>query len=158
MAAKKKLEVIDVEIDFELLGIVSSDKPHHLAWSIQNYADMAFERLNDLADNSRSRPIYALFGYEDEENFLSLYLVQNVSKGKMLTKSLKEFQYLMLLKGSYSPRLKEELLKKLKTVPEIAASMEIPTSKIKDIQQLIFDKEVDDLTIHNNDKSTFRKG
>ena len=156
MAAKKKLEVIDVQIDFELLGIVSSDKPHHLAWSIQNHAEIEFERLNDLADSSRSRPIYALFGYEDEENFLSLYLLQNVAKGKVLSKSLKEFQYLLLLKGSYSPRLKEELIIKLKTVPEIATSMEIATNKIKDIQQLIFDTEVDDLTIQNNDKGKIR--
>lgn len=136
---KKKLQ-IQTQRDFLLWGILSTVGGHKLAWEFNNMFGFKFTRAEDimLERPSNNEEVYFNFyHYEDEINFFKLELVKNKSEGDFFSKELKNFDFLLMVKGELDFFEIDTFSAVLKRVPSIQSAISINLDKLKDAAQLI---------------------
>ena len=136
----KKFELdIEFEYDFLLYGIVSQEKAHRLAWFLNKISPYKFSRDEDYGLEISSKPCaFAQFSFVDEENHTTYILLSNKDESQFLIPELKNFDYLLLIKGALDFFEKETLKNNIKTVPTIQIIFEVETEKLKSKQNLIY--------------------
>ena len=98
---KQQLEV-EPDLDFLLLGLVSSHKASKVAFLINQMAHLNLERVIDfiLPDyNPKVHTSFSKFTWFDEENHLDYSLLANKEFGICLFNQLKNFDYLLIIRG-----------------------------------------------------------
>jgi len=69
----------DLEDDYLLIGIHSTEEDYRLAYLINKHLNTKFVRYKDNLDFKDSAVEFPLFEYKDEETYLNYYLVNNKS-------------------------------------------------------------------------------
>jgi hypothetical protein len=97
---KFQLEV-EEEDDFLLFGLVSDFKPSKISHFLGKIS-LPFERIQDLLlpdFNPKAEISFSRFACLDEENHLDFSLLTNREFGYWLFKELKQFNYLLIVRG-----------------------------------------------------------
>ncbi|MBC7382797.1 MAG: IPExxxVDY family protein [Bacteroidia bacterium] len=98
---KQQLEV-EPDLDFLLLGLVSSQKASKIGFYLNQAASLNLERMSDfmLPDyNPQANTSFSRFSFSDEENHLDYSLLANKEFGLCLINELKQFDFLMIIRG-----------------------------------------------------------
>lgn len=98
---KQQLEV-EPDLDFLLLGMVSSQKASKIGFYLNQMARLNLERVPDykLPDyNPQANTSFSKFTFCDEENHLDYSLLANKEFGLCLINELKQFDFLMIIRG-----------------------------------------------------------
>lgn len=98
---KQQLEV-ESDLDFLLLGMVSSQKASKIGFYLNQSANLNLERVADfkLPDyNPQANTSFSKFAWYDEENHLNYSLLANKEFGLCLFNDLKQFDYLVTIRG-----------------------------------------------------------
>jgi hypothetical protein len=137
---KKVFLDIGYDYDFALLGIVSQEKPHRLAWLLNNHLGMQFYHHGELVFFEEEKPKnhFTRYHYADEINHLQLYIIENKDNGTYLIPELRNVDYFLLLKGALDFVDPQEYINSLKPVDSIQLVTEIDHQKLKSKQNLIF--------------------
>lgn len=139
-AAIKKFE-LDIEFDFDFLlfGIVSSEKPYRLAWQFNRLNPYQFERKDDypigLNGKTSEFPLYA---FTHEENHTSYFLLANRDEGTLLIPELRNFDYLMLVKGALGFFDEHKLKQDVKAIPTVQLIYPVNLDEVKSKQNLMY--------------------
>lgn len=137
----KKILQLTFDIDFILVGIVCHAKDYRLCFEINRELEIDLERIDDLeiisGKNKSGR--FALFRYDDEEQLKTYYIVSNKNAtGMLLIPEQKTTDFFMLLKGSFGPAEKKEILDRLKKIALVLSAFEVDASKLKSKENLFF--------------------
>lgn len=85
-----------------LFGLVSTQKASKTAFLLNSLPGMDFERTEDLKlpdFNPKSEISFSRFFFQDEENHLDFSLLANKEHGMMLFPDLRQFDYLLIVRG-----------------------------------------------------------
>ena len=122
-----------------LYGIVSQEKPHRLAWLLNKIHPYKFVRIDDYELEINSKPnAFAQFIFDDEENHTQHVILSNKDESSFLIPELRNFDYLLLIKGAIDFFEDETLKNNIKTIPSIQIIFEVETDKLKSKQNLIY--------------------
>lgn len=137
---KKVFLDIGYDYDFALLGIVSQEKPHRLAWLLNQYLGMQFYHHGELVFFEQELPknYFTRYHFADEINHLQLYIIENKDNGTYLIPELRTVDYFLLFKGALDFVDPQEYINALKPVDSIQLVTEIDHQKLKSKQNLIF--------------------
>lgn len=87
---------------FLLFGLVSGHKATRVAHVLNEQLAMNLERVPDLLlpdYNPQAEIGFSRFSWLDEENHLDYYLLTNKEVGLMLMPDLRQFDYLLIIRG-----------------------------------------------------------
>jgi hypothetical protein len=119
--------------------MVSQEKPHRLAWLLNKLYPYKFIRVDDYEIDINSKPCsFSQFIFEDEENHTQLIMLANKDDSSFLIPELKNFDYLILVKGAIDYFEGELLKSNIKTIPSIQIIFQVETNSIKSKQNLIY--------------------
>ncbi len=145
MAKRIFLEARSGSIYYTLLGLSTQLKDYRLSFLLNKLPGFRFTRFDDLMvtmPDVKEPVSFSLYTCYDEENFNSYTLLSNRSSDHFLVPSVRQTDYLMMIEGPFKKQQKDDLLKALRTVPNILLATEINTSSIKQFESLISDLEL----------------
>lgn len=101
----KKLQLeVEEDLAFLLFGLVSSHKVSKLVFFLNQIGNLDFKRCQDLLlpdFNPKSETSFSKYDFIDEENHLDFYLLANKEFGLCLFKNLRQFDYLVIVRGGF---------------------------------------------------------
>ena len=122
-----------------LYGIVSQEKPHRLVWFFNKIYPYQFSRVDDYEIEIASKLFaFAQYTFNDEENHITYILIINKGESQLLIPELKNFDYLLLIKGAINFFEEETLKKNIKTIPTVQIIFEVETGKLKSKHNLVY--------------------
>ena len=67
----------DLEDDYSLIGIHSTEEDYRLAYLLNKHLKTKLMRYKQVLDFKNSTAEFPLFEYKDEKNFINYYLINN---------------------------------------------------------------------------------
>ncbi len=141
----KKLSLnIDYASEFSFIGISSHLKDYRLSYFINRYCKLELKRIEDFCERGigEYELNYAVYYYKCPDTLNNFCLISNQNAGIKLIPALKQFDYFLLIQNELHTNSKQELVKKLKSIPNLLAAYEIDFSKMKSINHLLVDLEL----------------
>lgn len=130
------------ENEFDLIGICSHVSDFKLAWDLNRNLNLELEFSSKLFTIYPKRNQTADFPYyfqDDEENYLSIYLIKNKYNGHTLIPELHQIDYFLFFVNNQIHDI-EKLNNKIRNLEaSIFASYIIDTTKYASIDNIIFD-------------------
>jgi hypothetical protein len=130
---KQQLE-FDADVDFLLIGLVTNQTISRLGWLINQNSGLDFSRIEDLElpdFNPAANSGFSKLDYFDEENHLHFSLIANKEFGEILSTELKQFDFLMVLRGGIEFFEENNFLSMLRKISDIRLAASINQPKIK---------------------------
>ena len=140
ITAIKKFELeVEYEYDFLLYGVVSIEKSHRLVWHINKVYPFQFARIDDyeLEINQKSLS-FARYLFTYDENHITYCLLANKDENNYLIPELKNFDYLVVVKGALDFFDEEEFKHTLNELPVIQLAYVLEADKLKSKVNLLY--------------------
>jgi hypothetical protein len=131
--AVKRLNINIIE-DFFLWGLLSSSGGHRICWEMNRAMDTGLSRQEDIIVERRPKAddsYFSCYSYEDNVNFTRFEMIRNKCNGEIFARELRNFDYLLMLKGEIDFVEPAPITALLKKLPCIQSVMEIDSAKIK---------------------------
>tara|TARA_R110001583_G_scaffold15644_2_gene64251 strand:+ start:167 stop:622 length:456 start_codon:yes stop_codon:yes gene_type:complete len=150
-----QLLTFDLEDDYLLIGIHSTEEDYRLAFLINKLLKTKFIRYKNNLDFKNSNAEFPLFEYKDEQNFINYYLINNkhlqvvnkqykeglfggnYSTTSYLLPEIKKVDFLLKIEGC-NQNFILNIVEKLNNINQIITSYSIETNTLKSKNNLIF--------------------
>lgn len=130
---------LENEYDFELIGISCHSKDYRICWSLNNALKTNFKRIEDYEIQKKNEIInFPFFEFIDENNNIEYFVIANKSSEGYLVSEKQSIDYFLVLKGSVTDKLVENLAKKVKEIDHVIIAHRIDVTKLKSKQNLLF--------------------
>ncbi|MDT8413063.1 MAG: IPExxxVDY family protein [Vicingaceae bacterium] len=130
---------LENEYDFELIGISCHSKDYRICWSLNNALKTNFKRIEDYEIQKKNEIInFPFFEYIDEDNNIEYFVIANKSSEGYLVSEKQSIDYFLVLKGSVTDKLVENLAKKVKEIDVVIIAHRIDVNELKSKQNLLF--------------------
>ena len=146
----------DLEDDYSLIGIHSTEEDYRLAYLLNNYLKIKLARYKYNLDFKNSTAIFPLFEYKDEENDVNYYLINNkytelvdnqykeglfggnYSTTSYLIPEKKKIDFLLKIESCNNEDFIQNLVSNLNKINQIITSYSIELISLKSKENLIF--------------------
>lgn len=149
MAVRKLKLSSDDFPDIDLIGINTSLQDYRLAYFINKETALRLERLEDLpvySEKSKDLRNYCLYSYFDPDKRVSYYLCSNDNeKGKMIDQ-YSQANYFLLVKGNRNDEEVKAIQSTVRKLPSVTFVFVAVINKIKDIDGILHDLEIHELS------------
>lgn len=151
-----QLLTFDLEDDYSLIGIHSTEEDYRLAFLLNNYLNIKLTRFKDNLDFKNSSASFPLFEYKDEANFINYYLINNkfteltdnqykeglfggnYSTTSYLIPEKKKVDFFLKIEGCNNEDFIQNLINDLNKIDQIITSYSIEPISLKSKENLIF--------------------
>jgi hypothetical protein len=141
----KKLQVSgNFTEGYHLLAIVSNLPDYRLSYFINDYWNIGLKKYTDF-DPDFSGSGFSWYYCLDDDREISYYLFANKSQGMLLKKELKQFDYLLLMKGNFANHFYDEKTVQLRKVPQIIGVFPQDLQKLKNMDEFLEALEMHEL-------------
>lgn len=137
---RHKLEV-DYEYDFILVGISSHEKPHRVAWGVNQSLSLDLARTDSyMISLKKSEPVSEFIRFSwDHPDFEATYtLLSNKGTHGLLVPEQHQADYFLLAEGPFTAEDEQEIISGLRTIGFILMAYRIDPQVLKSKQNLIF--------------------
>jgi len=125
------------QYDFVLIGLSCVEREHRLAWAINKTMGWNLAREKDLEVVMKSGlSSHARFSFRHPEDQTVFTLLANRSDSSVLLPEWGQFDYLLKIQED-SHESEEVIFGKIRRVPFVLAALELPSEKVRSIQNLI---------------------
>ena len=146
----------DLEEDYSLIGIHSTEEDYRLAYLLNNFLKIKLTRFKHNLDFHNSTTEFPLFEYKDELNFINYYLINNkyialvdnqykeglfggnYSTTSYLIPEKKKVDFFLKIEGCNTEDFIQNLVIELNKISQIITSYSIETTTLKSKENLIF--------------------
>lgn len=138
--AKNKINN-DFDYDFLMWGLSSSYPDYKLCWKLNQIFKWKLTRIKDieLFQNVDSEPLlFSHFEYPIPEDHYTIELIKQKNSGIPFLSELKNFDFLLIVRGERDFFNADEMTIYLNKIPGIQNAIAINIEKIKAKQHLIF--------------------
>jgi hypothetical protein len=125
---------VEEDLSFLLFGLVTSHKASKLVFFLNQISPFNFFRVADLQMpdfNPRAEISFSKFSFLDEENHLDFHLLANKEFGLCLFSELKQFDFLLVVRGGLEFFDAAALAKSSRKLPGLQLLAPIDNEKIK---------------------------
>ncbi|MGV8946861.1 MAG: IPExxxVDY family protein [Lutibacter sp.] len=151
-----QLSTLDLEDDYSLIGIHSTEEDYRLAFLLNNYLKIKLTRFKHNLDFKNSTAVFPLFEYKDEENYINYYLINNkytelvdnqykeglfggnYSTTSYLIPEKKKIDFLLKIESCNNEDFIQNLVSNLNKINQIITSYSIEPTTLKSKENLIF--------------------
>ncbi len=150
-----ELGLFDLEEDFSLIGIHSTEEDYRLAYLLNQQLSTKLKRFKQPLDFKDSSSEYPLFEYMDCKSLNNYYLINNKCSIKAISKTSglfggnyskttylipekKEIDYFYKIDGCNNPLFLKNLVTNLKQISQIITCYLIDPTTLKSKNHLIF--------------------
>lgn len=150
-----QLLTFDLEDDYSLIGIHSTEEDYKLAYLLNKHLKTKLTRFTQHLDFKNSTAEFPLFEYKDEKNFINYYLINNKhlqfvdnqnSEGlfggsftvSYLIPEKKKIDFFLKIEGCNRQIFIDDLVEKLKKIDQIITSYSLDPNTLKSKDHLIF--------------------
>lgn len=134
---KLKIENTD---PFYIWGILCSQGGHKLCWEMNKTLKTQLQRDKDIEVVRRPTAedlFFNFYSHFDEVSYLSTELIKNKSNGDFYMRELRNFDYVLTIKGEVDFFDPKDFTRRLKQIECIQAAIIIDMHKIKNQEDLI---------------------
>ncbi len=142
--AKKLFISGDSREGFHLLSMVSNLTDYRISFFINGNLGIMLKKYADFVQEPDKTP-FSWFYFYDADLHIYYYLFANKSQGKSLIPELKQFDYLLFIKGSLPENYYNDKMAKLRTLTDIQAVFQQDVLKIKNTDLLLEALELHEL-------------
>lgn len=146
----------DLEDDYSLIGIHSTEEDYRLAYLLNNYLNLKLSRFKYNLDFKNSTAVFPLFEYKDEANDINYYLINNkytelkdnqykdglfggnYSTTSYLIPEKKKIDFLLKIENCNNEDFIQNLVSNLNKINQIITSYSIEPISLKSKENLIF--------------------
>ena len=151
-----QLLTLDLEDDYSLIGIHSTEEDYRLAYLLNNYLKIKLTRFKHNLDFKNSTAVFPLFEYKDEANYINYYLINNkhtelidnqykeglfggnYSITSYLIPEKKKVDFFLKIEGCNKEDFIKNLVNDLNKINQIITSYPIVPINLKSKENLIF--------------------
>ncbi|MFK5958993.1 MAG: IPExxxVDY family protein [Lutibacter sp.] len=151
-----QLLTLDLEDDYLLIGIHSTEEDYRLAYLLNKYLKTKLIRFKHHLDFENSNAKFPLFEYKDEQKLINYYLINNkhsqfitnlknvgLFEGSYSTISYlipekKKVDFFLKIEGCNKQLFLNNLVSKLNNIQQIITSYAIEPNSLKSKDHLIF--------------------
>ena len=141
--AKTKL-VINYEFDFDLFGLISTEKEYKIAWLINRQLNIHLVKDQDIKLEFLKSEEISISNYLYQTENAALRLLKNKSENKndgrmaYLLPELSKFDFLLMKKGYLDGMFDKHFLEEIKHIKEIQYITKVKIDNLKSKENLIF--------------------
>lgn len=128
--------------EFPVWGLLCAFPGHKLCWEMNRLLGLELTRQEDIMVERRPQAkdaFFSFYSFDDEHNFLRYELIRNKCNGKFYLRDLKNFDYILMVKGELDFFDKASFSGTLKKIPGVLSLMEIDLDKIKHHEHLLLE-------------------
>ena len=128
------------DLDFELIGISSSENDYHLSWNLNNSCSLQLIKNEDLEVFHKrldSKQEFSQFQYYDDNSLILYRLLSNRSENGNLLEELTNVDYVLQVSGDLESGQTDQLVKDLNALDSIRLAFKIDAVKLKSVHKLI---------------------
>jgi hypothetical protein len=147
---------IDLEEDYSLVGIHSTEEDYRLAYLLNKHLKTKLIKCKHSLDFENSNAEFSLFEFKDKISLTNYYLINNkfktlvdnqnntglfggdYSSTSYLIPEKKKIDFFLKIEGCYCEKFIKSLIEKLNTINQIIASYSIEPTTLKSKDHLIF--------------------
>lgn len=138
---KKKVQLNYNEgLDFSILGIVSFDKDYRFIWNINETLGTNFTRVEDhiaIHKKTKTEQSFSNYIYEDNNSYIQYRILMNKGHSGYLLDSLKNIDFLLLIKGEEHERELSLLKNKIQKIENVQAVFKLDPEDLKNPERLL---------------------
>ena len=127
---------IEIEFDFQLVGITCHEKDYRLAWALNRAMQWGFEKCDDIITDT-SGTAFPRFVYRCQEDETVHWLCANRSGIDFLVPEIPHYDYLLKIENM-GEESGDDFYRELRTVPLVIAAYPIIVDKLKSKQNLVW--------------------
>ena len=131
-------------VNYNVIAIASVLKDYRISFFINQELHLNFERVDDLLSEAKSKvkaSSFAKYYYLDEKSDFEYFLVQNKRQGALYLKSLKNFDYLFVVKTMDEDTVDiSSFFDKIKDVQEI--QLALPLHELKPSERKLIERDL----------------
>jgi len=142
--AKKILEPGDLTEGYHMLAIVSNLPDYRLSYFINEQWKICLKKFADFKPDPTIKG-FSWYYFPDEDHEITYYLISNKNQGILLNKELKQFDYIILVKGSFTVHFFHDMILQLRQIPQIIAVFQQDMKKLKNVNMLLESIELHEL-------------
>ena len=160
---------IDYDYDFDLIGIHTAEEDYRLCYYLNKFLNISLYRCKEdvclKMQRSTEERIYALYEYMDtyrnewflvanktysemnrkkvvESGIFGLQETRQMKKS-FLIKEKKNIDFFIQINGSLPQQKKQEIIRKIRSIPAVVTAYEIDVNTLKSRENLIFTNDCD---------------
>lgn len=145
MTKKIHLETRQEPTLFTLIGISCHDKDYRLSFLLNQHLGLALVKMDDLpvsASSNHAPDSFSLYFCEDEDHYNVYYLLINRGQDTFLFPTMKQTDFFLLIEGPFKKNQKDQILSRIKGVPNVLTGFEINFSSLKNFETLLTELEL----------------
>jgi hypothetical protein len=154
MAKRVFLDIHPAPAWYTLVGISCHFRDYRLSYLLNENLRFRLVKLDDLpflALGSNEPSLFSLYRWRDDDQYNTYYLIANRSEDSLLIPQIRQADFLLLIEGPFKKKQQEDLLSRLRKVPNVLTAFGIPFSSVKNYENILTDLE-----LHLNDLSDMK--
>lgn len=139
---KKRKHKLTFQLDFNffLLGISSSENDYRLSWEINKKLKISLRKSTDhVIKREEIEQAFSVYTFSDEEVYLQYFLIANKSENGYLIEELRNMDYFMQIHGDITDRQQEQIISSVKNIKGVFGVFKLDIDTLKSKNKLIIE-------------------
>ena len=140
MKKKKHKLTFQLDFDFFLLGISSSENDYRLSWEMNKALEISLKKNADhITKKKEIEQVFLVYTFYDEEVFLQYSLIANKSEKGYLIEELRNIDYFLQIHGDLSDNQKQQIISSIKNIKGVSGIFKLDINTLKSKNRLIIE-------------------
>jgi len=139
---KKKKHKLTFQLDFNffLLGISSSENDYRLSWEMNKVLEISLKKDSDhVIKRKEIEQVFLVYTFHDEEVYLQYSLIANKSENGFLIEELRNIDYFLQIHGDLSANQKQQITSTVKNIKGVTGVFKLDINTLKSKNKLIIE-------------------
>ena len=139
---KKKKHKLSFQLDFNffLLGISSSENDYRLSWEMNEKLEISLRKSTDhVIKKKEIEQVFLVYTFYDEEVYLQYSLIVNKSEKGFLIEELRNIDYFLQIHGDLSDNQKQQIISSVKNIKGVSGIFKLDINTLKSKNRLIIE-------------------
>lgn len=140
--------------EYLMIGISSSLWDYQISFHLNKHFQTNFKKMADIPFYNKNGLIgqFAFYHFFDDDLRMDYYLFANKAVNTLAVAAYPHFEFFVLFKLSSFSIPVEDILKELRSISQVNAALQIPLSRLKNLEELLEDLELHLLEISSRKK------
>ena len=139
---KKKKHKLTFQLDFNffLLGISSSENDYRLSWEMNKKLEICLRKGTDhVIKRKEIEQVFLVYTFYNEAVYLHYSLIANKSENGFLIEELRNIDYFLQIHGDLTDNQQQQIISSIKTIKGVFGVFKLDINTLKSKNKLIIE-------------------